>query len=98
MFDRLNLYLDYNNHYLMRKALNTLAKEFTLALKRQDRSHTQEVINTLRKLDDKFHLTYRESEDYGETMSYAQKRIAEQMRKLMSYFQKKFAAGYYNAN
>lgn len=88
MFDKLDIYLDYNNHYSLNKALSTLQREFNIAISRNNQRHVREVIDTLNRMYDKLTSTYRESADYGETMSYSQKLIANKMRWLQSYFAK----------
>lgn len=80
------MYMDYNNHYSINKALNTLQREFSLAISKQNDAHAKEVLNTLNKVYDKLSSTYKESEEAGETMSYSQKMMAKKMRALQSIF------------
>jgi len=81
--------MDYNNHYSLRRALTTLEREFNLALNKQNMNYAKEVINAARLLYDKLERGFRESEDYGETMSYNQKVFAQKMRNFIAYLTKK---------
>ena len=85
LFTRVDRYLDYNSIYTMEKAIRTLLYEFNRAISRKDKPYTNEVINTLRQVYDKLSLIYRESEDYGETMSHHQRQLAKRMRHLISH-------------
>ena len=89
LFTRVDRYLDYNNIYTMEKAIRTLLYEFNRAISRKDKPYTNEVINTLRQVYDKLSLIYRESEDYGETMSHNQRQLAKKMRQLIAHLHKK---------
>jgi hypothetical protein len=85
LFAKLDYYIDYNNQYSLKKALTTLGREFNLAVSKKNIWHARETIKAVRQVYDKLSQTYRESEDYGETMSYSQKLIAQQMRKFIAY-------------
>lgn len=85
LFTKIDLYIDYNNHYSLKKALTTLNREFSLAVSKNNIGHAKATIDTVRKVYDKLGLIYRESEDLGETMSYSQKIMSQQMRKFIAY-------------
>jgi len=89
LFTKIDYYIDYGNHYSIRKALTTLNREFEIALSRKNQEHAKAAIDAVRKIYDKLSQTYRESEGLGETMSYSQKLMAQQMRKFMGYLTKK---------
>ncbi len=89
LFTKLEQYIDYNNSYSLKKALTTLNREFDLAISRNDSMQAKTVIDATKKLYDKLSRTYRESEDYSETMSYYQKLIAKQMRNFIAYMLQK---------
>jgi hypothetical protein len=73
----------------MKKALTTLNKEFEIAVSRKNHTYAKEVVNTTKKLYDDFSSAYRESSDYGETMSFIQKSFAIKMRSFISYLIKR---------
>jgi len=85
LFNKIDSYIDYNNQYSLRKALTTLNREFELAISSKNIDHAKLVIGAVRQVYDKLSLAYRESEGLGETMSYSQKLMAQQMRKFISY-------------
>lgn len=89
LFNKLDSYIDYNNHYSIRKALTTLSREFDIAVSRKNYQYARTVIGTVRQLYDKLSLTYNESEGLGETMSYSQRLMAQQIRKFIGYLTKK---------
>jgi len=94
LFTKIDRYIDYGNHYTIRKALTTLNREFEIAMSRKNNEHARAVISTVRKIYDKLSLTYRESEGLGETMSYSQKLMAQQMRKFIGYLTKQLKANF----
>lgn len=94
LFTKLDSYIDYNNHYSLNRALTTLSKEFDVAASTQNVVHARVVIDAVRKLYDKLSQMYRESEDYGETMSYAQRLMARKIRKFMSILIQKMRADF----
>lgn len=85
LFTKIDYYIDYGNHYSLKKALTTLGREFNLAVSKNNIGHAMATIDAVRKIYDKLGLTYRESEDFGETMSYSQKLMSQQMRKFIAY-------------
>ena len=85
LFDRLDRNIDYNNSYSIRKSLRILENEFNLASKNKNIYHARDVLKTTEKIYDKFSAMYRESADYGETMSYMQKVWANRMRQFIGY-------------
>ena len=85
LFTKIDYYIDYNNHYSIRKALTTLGREFDIASSRKDIEYAKAVIVAVRGVLDKLTLTYRETEGYAETMSYSQKLLAQQMRKFIAH-------------
>lgn len=89
LFTKIDYYIDYGNHYSLKRALTTLGREFNLAVSKNNIEHAKVVIDAVRKIYDKLSLTYRESEDLGETMSYSQKLMAQQMRKFTAYLTQK---------
>lgn len=89
LFTKIDNYIDYNNQYTLRKALTTLNREFEISMSRQNVSHAQSVIDAVKKIYNKLSLTYRESEDLGETMSYSQKFMAQKIRRFIGYLIKR---------
>ena len=89
LFDKVKSYIDYNNQYTVQKALRTLDIEFERALKTNNARYAKDIIVIVQKLYDEFSSTYRESSDYGETMSYTQKTMAKKMRGFIGYLIKK---------
>ena len=87
LFDKLNNRIDYNNSYTLRRAISILEGEFSLAKKNKDKKYANEVLNTTRKIYEQFSESYRESQDYGETMSYMQKLWAGRLRKFISHLE-----------
>lgn len=92
LFDKINNYIDYNNHYSLKKALTTLEREFNIAISNKNLVHARVTIDAVRKIHDKLSSTYRESEDWGETMSYSQKFMAQKMRNFIAYLTQKLKA------
>lgn len=88
-FKKFEMYIDYKNHYSLKKAISSLSREFDMAVSKKNIHHARTVIYVARQLYDKLSLTYRESEELWETMSYSQRVIAKQLRSLMAYFAKK---------
>jgi len=86
MFNKLDMYMDYNNHYSINKALNTLQREFNLAISKQNGAHAKETLYTLNRVYEKLSGAFKESEDLSETMSFSQKIMAKKMRGLQSIF------------
>lgn len=84
LFIKLDNYLDYNNHYSLSRALTTIGREFEIAVSQNNIHHARAAIDAARKMYEKLSSTYRESEDYGETMSYSQKLIAQKMRRFIA--------------
>ena len=89
LFDRAKIYIDYNNHYTITKGLRTLDIEFNKAIKTNNMPYAKVIIDVVQKLYEEFSSSYRESEDYGETMSYAQRTMADKMRKYILYLIRK---------
>lgn len=85
LFRKIKLYVDYNNTYSINKTLNTLRSEFDIAVLRKNFGRAKEIVIATKQLYEDFSKTYRESEDYGETMSYLQKRTANNMRNIIAY-------------
>lgn len=83
-FTKLDFYIDYRNSYSLRKAFSTLDREFHIAVSRNNQAHARAVIDAAKKVLDKLNRTYRESEDYGETMGYFQKKISQQARQFIA--------------
>lgn len=88
LFNKLDCYTDYNNHYSLNKALKILHNEFTLAVKNKNADYGRVVMDATHKLLDKLTGTYRESQDYGETMSYAQKIMTRKIKDFILYLSK----------
>lgn len=85
LFDKIMMYVDYNNSYTMKKAMSTLNREFELAVSRKNQRYAEEVIITIKRIYDDFTSSYHESEDYKNTMSFSQKLFAKKMRAFLSY-------------
>jgi uncharacterized protein YfbU (UPF0304 family) len=89
LFDRLNRNIDYNNSHSIRRPVGILEHEFELAVKENNKHYAIEVMDTARKIYDELSSTYRESADYGETMSYMQKVWAQRLRNFIGYLAKR---------
>jgi hypothetical protein len=89
LFDRLSRNVDYNNSYSIRRAISILENEFGLAIKNNDSNYAKEVLDTVKKINEDLSSTYRESGDYGETMSYTQKVWARRLRNFIGYLVKR---------
>lgn len=85
LFTKINCYIDYRNSYSIKRALTTLGREFNLAVSRNNIEHARATIYTVKQIQDRLSLMYRESEDLSETMSYSQKFMSQQMRKFVAY-------------
>jgi len=89
LFDKLDRNIDYNNSYSIRRPIVILENEFKLAEKNNDEQYAREIIDTAKKIYEKLSETYRESEDYGETMSYMQKLWSKRLKEFIGYLSKK---------
>lgn len=89
LFDKLDRNIDYNNSYSIRRQIAILDGEFKLAEKNNDALYAREILDTVKKIYNKLSETYRESEDYGETMSYMQKLWASRLRQFIGYITKR---------
>ena len=89
LFEKLDRNIDYNNSYSIRRPIAILDGEFKLAEKNNDSNYAREILETAKKILDKLSGTYRESEDYGETMSYMQKVWANRLRQFIGYMAKR---------
>ena len=89
LFDRIDSKIDYNNHFTIRKAVGIMEAEFNLAVRRKDVMYAREILDTVKKIYQKLSSTYRESSDYGETMSYIQKVWAKRLRDFTAYLIKR---------
>lgn len=98
LFDRLDRNIDYNNSYNIKRSLGILENEFDLAVKNKDLHYAREVLDTVKQIYDKFSATYRESEDYGETMSFMQRTWASRMRQFIGYLTKRINDGFGDTN
>lgn len=87
------MYLDYNNSYSLKKAVTTLRGEFERAISQKNMYYARSVIQAARQLEEKLSLTYRESEDLGETMSYFQKVFVKQLRGLIGEMARRTQSG-----
>ena|SRR3990167_3697697 len=88
LFTKIDRYIDYNNHYSIRKGLETMRQEFNKAVKYKNPEYAREVIHTLKKIYDKLTNSYRQSEDYGE-MSFSQRMMSNKMREFIIYLTKR---------
>jgi len=88
LFDRLDRNIDFNNYYTIKKAIGIMENEFNLAVRNNDKLRAEEVLHTAKKIYEKLASTYRESSDYGETMSYIQKVWAKRLRFFINYLEK----------
>lgn len=77
--------LDFNNTFSIKRVMTVVNNEFDAALNNKDYRKINETISYVRKVYDKLELTYRESEDYGSTMSFNQKVWAKKLRNFISY-------------
>jgi hypothetical protein len=89
LFDKLDRNIDYNNSYSIRRSMSILDDEFKLAEKNCDEKYAREILDTVKKIYEKLSGMYRESEDYGETMSYMQKLWSGRLREFIGYLSKK---------
>jgi hypothetical protein len=78
LFNKLNMYIDYNNNYSIMKAFSTLEREYNLASKRKDNKYATNVINASRKLHDKLI-----------TLEYLQPLLIQKSLALVLYMTKK---------
>lgn len=62
-----------------------MGREFNLASSNKNIGHALAVIDTVLKIHDKLAITYREREDYDETMSYSQKLMSQKIKKFVAY-------------
>jgi flagellin-specific chaperone FliS len=85
IFKKLDSMLDFNNTFSVKRVLTIISNEFNSALQNKDYRKTSETIAYVRKIYDRLELTYRESEDYGSTMSFHQKMWAKKLRNFISY-------------
>lgn len=86
LFDKLDRNIDYNNYYTLRRAICILVNEFNLAEKNKNVLYARDILSTLKQIYDKLSGMYRESADYGETMSYMHKKWANVMRNFIADF------------
>jgi len=89
LFERLDRNIDYENSYSIRRPIAILENEFNLAVKKNDEHYARDVLDTAKKIYDKLSTAYRESEDYGETMSYMQKLWAKRLRQFIGHLIKR---------
>lgn len=89
LFTKVDRLIDYNNHYSLRKGLETLRQEFEMALKYNDPIYASEALKAVEKVYDKLHSTYKQTEAYEETMSFYQKIVSVKIRKLIEYMNSK---------
>ena len=89
LFDRLNRNIDYNNSYTIKRPVGILENEFNLAVKENNKYYAIEVLDTAKKIYEELSSSYRESADYGETMSYMQKVWAQRLRNFIGYLAKR---------
>lgn len=85
LFTKIDRLIDYNNHYSLRKGLETLRQEFEMALKYNDPTYAKEVLGAVKRVYDKLHSTYKQTEGYEETMSFYQKIVSVKIQKLIEY-------------
>ena len=88
LFERLNRNIDYNNHYTLKKAVVIMETEFNIAVKKKNIMYGREISDAAKKIYQNLSSMYRESEDYGNTMSYMQKVWAKRLRGFIAYLEK----------
>lgn len=84
LYDKMKFWLDFNNSYTMRKAMSILESEQNLALSRKDFVYARDVFDTAQELLKDFKDSFRDSEDYGSTISYSQRHWIKQMQALLN--------------
>lgn len=89
LFLKIDSYIDYNNHYSIKKGLETLRQEFEKAVKTKNPEYAREIVITLKKIYDKLYTIYRQSEDYGETMSFSQRMMSIKMQEFLHHLTKR---------
>jgi iron-sulfur cluster repair protein YtfE (RIC family) len=87
LFTKIDRYIDYNNHYSIRKGLETMRQEFDKAVKYKKPEYAREVVKTLRMMYDKL-STHRQTEDYGE-LSFSQRMMSNKMQEFIIYLAKR---------
>lgn len=92
LLSKINIYLDYNNHFTINKAMRTLKREFELAKKFSNRPYAQEVVRVTKHIYDVLTSTYVETAGYQETMSWPQKVQARNLRKLILWMERKMGS------
>jgi hypothetical protein len=98
LFLKLDSILDYNNTYTIKKVVSILNSSFDSAIESGNLQQVNDVVRYTRKIYDKLSLTYRESEDYGETMSYSQKMWANRLRNFLAHMIKTTRSNFGIAN
>jgi len=89
LYDKLKSRIDYNNHYTIERVLASLDAEFNKALKTHNAKYANDIIAVVRKIYDDFSSSFVEKQDLGETMSFAQRTLAQKMRGYIYYLSKK---------
>lgn len=89
LFEKLDRNIDYNNSYSIRRPIAILYDEFRLAEKNNDSNYARDIMEAAKKILDKLSGTYKESEDYSETMSYMQKIWAGRIRQFIGFLAKR---------
>lgn len=92
LFSKIDYYIDYRNHYSVKKALTTLGREFDIAVSKNNVVQAKAAIDAVRKIHDKLGSMYKESEGLGETMSFSQKILSKQMRSFISHLTSRLRA------
>lgn len=99
LFTKIDRLIDYNNHYSLRKGLETLRQEFEASVQHKDVAYAKEILDTVKRIYDKLHATYRQTEGYEETMSFAQRIMSAKMQKFIEYLtqkiRKEFGSAYF---
>lgn len=83
LMSKLNLYLDYSNHYTINKAMRTLKREFDIAKRTSHPAHAQEVIKAAKHI----HSVLNSQTDERGNLTWPQKVLARNIRKLISWME-----------
>jgi len=88
LFVKIDRLIDYNNHYSLKKAMETLRQEFVLAIKYNDETYAREIIKVTNMVYDKLNPMYKQTEGYEETMSYSQKIVSNKIQQFIESMSK----------
>lgn len=89
LLDKIKNQLDFTNYYSIKRTVGILESEFAISVKNGNAQHAREIFKITKDIYDDLTSSYRESEDYGSTMSFIQKVWAKRLRSFLAFMQKK---------